>query len=310
LIVGGDIQTDLPYGIALGGSFQRDKRNTNSILPHHVRSWSLFIQETLEFKRLTMISGFRLDQHSMFGNTYNPRLTAVLQAREQLKLSANISRAFRSPTFSDLFTPHTCSSGICFKGNPQLQPETAWTYDIGTEWSMNPYFRIQTTAFFTRIRERIETTPTTALNLARAEISGIESEGHWKLGKIFSGHISYTFLRAIGQSQAGAPWLSLPQTPKHAINSSLTIKSPTGLTFTTRMQNIHNQFDKAGGNGIKIPSYTLWNLKLSQKILQAEIYFAINNLMNKHVTDSLTGSMFNPLPGRTMRGGLSIRFEN
>ncbi len=70
--------------------------------------------------------GIRLDSHSVYGTTLNPRAGIVYQLSELTRLRATVGRTFRGPTFLELFSPAPF-------GNPGLLPETAWAAEIGLE---------------------------------------------------------------------------------------------------------------------------------------------------------------------------------
>ncbi len=69
--------------------------------------------------------GLRVDSHSTYGATVNPRAGVVYRLDETTRLRAAAGRTFRGPTFLELYFPG-CS-------NPALLPETAWAAEMGVE---------------------------------------------------------------------------------------------------------------------------------------------------------------------------------
>ena len=75
---------------------------------------------------LDLTAGVRYDYYDDFGSTFNPRLALVWQEQENLTIKAMYGRAFRAPTFGELYE----INNIAFVGNPDLNPETIDTFEI------------------------------------------------------------------------------------------------------------------------------------------------------------------------------------
>lgn len=109
----------------------------------------------------------RHDQYSDVGGAttglagYGYRLTPAL------RLSANVSTAFRAPAFNELYGP--------WGSNPALGPERARSAETGLTYS-GIYGLARVTAFVTRTRDLINFVPPTftATNIDRAENRGVE----------------------------------------------------------------------------------------------------------------------------------------
>jgi outer membrane receptor protein involved in Fe transport len=79
------------------------------------------------------------------------------------------------------------------------------------------------------------------------------------------------------------------------------------------------QWESAGEQGLKVPSYMVWDLRFGCKILSADLYFEAQNLAGRRYADTydvytpLSGSSQSrlaPQPEQSFWAGLSIRFEN
>lgn len=86
---------------------------------------------------------------------------------------------YRAPNFNELFSPGF--SGL-FAGNPGLQPERARSLEAGVRGRVNEATRWQLAAYRSRIRGLISFTGDNfqAVNIARAEIEGVEAELDWR----------------------------------------------------------------------------------------------------------------------------------
>ena len=74
-------------------------------------------------------TGVETDVRPDDGVEWLPRIGAILKLVPGLRLKTNYSKAYRRPTFEELFLP---DQGYV-RGNPNLRSETAWNFDIGVE---------------------------------------------------------------------------------------------------------------------------------------------------------------------------------
>jgi vitamin B12 transporter len=310
-IWGQDTRFQLPGGLTVGGAYERDERRVVGEPARHIVNWGAYVQQAWDAGPLSLVPAVRLDQHSAFGNVVNPRLTAIYRPAEAWKVSANAARSFRAPTFVDLYYPGY--------SNPDLDPETAWTYDLGTEFRTAAGGTVGVTGFYTRLRNRIAYDVAMPVNAPRAEMSGVEVESGQRVGPFFH-KTNYTYQRAVGNSLASSAFVPLRLTPRHMANEQLTWVGRTGWSLTNSVQYVHKQYQLDGEKGLKLPSYTVWNARLAKKILGAEAYLGVDNITNKRYAEAI-GSYFDPLtlvssttlypqPGRTFWGGITMRFTD
>lgn len=311
-IAGNDTRLLFDGGLLIGGSYQRERQETESALnpqfTSHVTNWGVYLQQSITLGVWDLLPAVRLDQHSAYGNVVNPRLTAVFHASEDWKLSSNVARSYRAPSFQELFF-----QSATFNGNPDLRPETAWSYDLGVERRVSDSRGIRVTGFHTRIRERIAAAAGTYVNAPRAEVSGVELESAGHYGPLTE-TLNYAYHRAVGNSLTSSDFVALRLTPRHMANYRLDWRMRRGFTLSNTVQYVHSQHELDDQRGIKLPSYTLWNVRLSKRILGAELYGAVDNLTNKRYAEAFgthpvtSATTLLPQPGRTFWGGLQIRF--
>jgi outer membrane receptor protein involved in Fe transport len=310
-IRGDDLRLRLPSGLTVGGGYEWDGRRSditdwmgNPELPSHVANWNLYTQQNWVAGPVTLIPALRLDQHTTFGSFYSPRLTLVVRPSDRWKVSANAGRSFRAPTFLDLFYP-----GL---SNPNLKPETAWSYDLGLERRIGPSSRVAATGFYSRITDRIAADPDDGYrpnNRPRAELSGAEIEADQTWGTL-EVRTNYTYQRAVGGSMASSRYVPLRLSPRHLANQEILWHASRGWTWSNTLRYVHRQFSTDGEKGAKLPSFTLWGLRVTKRILAADLFFAVDNLTDKHYTESFGFHGYVPQPGRTYAAGLTIRFDD
>ncbi|HDK02834.1 MAG TPA: TonB-dependent receptor, partial [Gammaproteobacteria bacterium] len=105
------------------------------IRPHHRTDAYVYLQDEWDFVRdWALTAGVRYDRYSDFGGTTNPRLALVWQARYDLTAKLLYGRAFRAPSFAELFSINN-PVGL---GNPNLKPETINTAELAFDYQPTP----------------------------------------------------------------------------------------------------------------------------------------------------------------------------
>ena len=153
-----------------------------------------------------------------------PRLGAIWRIAPGLRLKTNYLRAYRRPNFTELFHP---DQGF-IRGNPRLDSEDSWNFDIGLEaarerWGPLSRLRAEAAWFRRDIDDSIEWTlvGTTMqpVNTGRAEAKGVEASVSLLLFERLSLAGSYTWL----DTEVDATGAPLPHSP------SLTLSGRVGL---------------------------------------------------------------------------------
>ncbi len=299
-IVGNDTRLQFPFGLLAGASYERDRQEILGDDARHRVDWGAYLQQTLSLGPFTLVPAARFDQYGDFGNTYNPRLTGVYQASDRLTFSANAARSFRAPSFTELF----------YAGAGTLRPETAWSYDMGGQWETSEHTSLSVAGFYVRLRDRISDGAFVLRNEPRAEQSGVEVESAGRAGP-FIGRINYTYTRAIGNSTASSRYVPLRLTPRHTANVDLTWDLSKKWSLTNRVRYVGKRFQFDEEKGAVLPSFEVWDVRVTRRILAAELYFGVENAANRRYVEGLgngPSSAFMPQPRRMFVGGINVRF--
>jgi iron complex outermembrane receptor protein len=160
-----------------------------------------------------------------------------------LELRAAWGLSFRSPTFSELYLER---GGIA--SNPELQPERAWSIDVGAEWRTH-LLTISGNAFWSTYRDLIlyQLFPPARVkpfNVGQARIAGIELQLVIPLPARFYGEISYSFLDAVNRRDGH----KLPYRAPHRLFTRLAhrgdrVEGYGEMSFTSALP--RNAFDTA-----------------------------------------------------------------
>ncbi|HCO42641.1 MAG TPA: TonB-dependent receptor [Gammaproteobacteria bacterium] len=143
-----------------------------------------FLQDEWNFQRdWTLTAGLRLDDYSDFGTTLNPRLALVWQTSYALTTKLLYGRAFRAPSFQELFAVNNPAN----IGNSSLDPETIDTVELGLDWDAGRGLRAAFNVFYYQMDDIIRFAPdpapatsATAQNTGKQTGYGLEAELAWQ----------------------------------------------------------------------------------------------------------------------------------
>ncbi len=141
--------------------------------------------------RLDYQLSVRWDRDELFGNATTGQAAVGFSPAEDLRLYTSLGRAFRAPNFNQLFSP---GFGGQFAGNPDLDPETSLSLELGSNWQITPSNQVNLNLFETRIDDLIDFVGPDfqAVNIDRAEITGAELGWQFN-GRHIRSRASYTW---------------------------------------------------------------------------------------------------------------------
>jgi iron complex outermembrane receptor protein len=79
--------------------------------------------------RATLHAGLRVEEYSTFGRAWTPSMATAIRAGERLRLRLSASRAFRIPTFTELYYRDPAHAA-----RSSLSAEHGWSLDGGADW--------------------------------------------------------------------------------------------------------------------------------------------------------------------------------
>ncbi len=306
---GGEAQFILPYGFTVGGSFvhdredYRDPLNASHNFQQAIENYGLYAQEEFRRGAWALIPSGRYDHNSQAGDSNSPRVQAIADATDWLRLSGAAAHSFATPTLDQLFIQR--SGAMPFTGNPALRPEKAWTYDAGFELHQESA-SFRATYFRANVKDLIQIAPITrdtAVNVPEARRQGAELEIRHAWNAHFQHSVNYTYLENRGKPAGVTDWTPLALSPRHAANYLATWMSGRRWRIDSTVRYEDSRYAGNGMTGTKLGSQLLWDLRLAFKLRQLELYAGVNDVTNKRY-EAVPGY---PLPGRTAYGGLSLR---
>ena len=163
------------------------------------RNLGLWVGLDGRWRQLDHEFSLRVDEDQRFGTATSG--TAALGHRFGAGHRGFISvgRAFRAPNFNQLF-----SEGFfgAFAGNPDLDPETAWSAELGLDLNVSESQQLTFSAFQTRIDDLIDFSGENfgAININRARIRGLESQYRYR-HRDWQATAQYTWQQAIDRDR-------------------------------------------------------------------------------------------------------------
>ncbi len=126
-------------------------------------------------RRFSLSISAREEVYRRFSGEFSPTVAGGVWLSSRWKLRASASRAFRVPSYTDLYYHDPGNAG-----SPGLRPERAWSYEVGGDWNPVRGVQAQATVFARRQRDGIDyfrLSPNDiwrALNIQNLNFLGIE----------------------------------------------------------------------------------------------------------------------------------------
>lgn len=152
-------------------------------------------------RRFSFSIGAREEIFSGKGAQFSPTVSVGARLKQGLHLKASVGRAYRLPTYTDLFYHDPATVG-----NASLKPESAWSYDAGLQWHSTDRFQADAMFFQNRERNVIDYVKffagdiNHAANIQRLNFTGIESALKVRLSPKQAIGLSYTWIHGTQQA--------------------------------------------------------------------------------------------------------------
>jgi outer membrane cobalamin receptor len=305
---GGDLQVNSAIGNAhlLTGGLEaiEDRVNSTATGVHQATRGALYLQDEIEVARpLTATLGLRYDYHSTYQDQINPRAGLLLRLPGEFRIRASVARSYRAPTFNDLYWP----ADAFVAGNPNLQPEKAWSYELGGEKKFGDLAVFKVAGFYRDVTDLIRWAPGTDFvwrptNVQTAHIWGGETELIFYPWKGLTIPLNYSYLDPRDES-TGEP---ITNKPKHIINAGVDYVTPFGLKSSLKgryVQYYVNNTSTLNRDYFVLDARLGYEFKIYQKF-KGEGFVSLTNILNR---DYQINEGY-PMPPQSLNGGVSIAF--
>lgn len=303
LVLGGELQRewDLGAGRVLVGGLELQRQALNALvfgspIAADVTVAAGYLQlDTILSPRGLGSLAVRVDAHSVYGLTLNPRAGVVFSLDDRTRLRLGVGRTFRGPTFLHLYFPG-CS-------NPTLRPETAWTAEASVERETDRT-RAVLTAFASEATDLISG-GCPPQNIGAASIRGLSADVRTAVSPVLLAAANVTLHSAVDRA-TGAP---LPRVPGLIARAVLTYTPRPGTALTLLGEYVGPRpdvdFSVFPASAVQLPSYVSLALRYEHTLPSGwAIMVGIDNLLDA-AYEVVKGY---PVPGRTVFVTASRRF--
>ncbi len=224
--------------------------NAPSTFSNRGYNLGLYAQDDWQITPGMLLSlGVRQDTFELYGTQVNPRIGLVVLLSDRLTLRAAAGRTFRAPTFDEL--------APSLSGNPALQPETAWSYDLGVEYLLAPGLTVQLTGYYKDATNLITSTPPlfVPMNVGRAIVTGASLEVLGRLSDRWFVRANYTGQRA----RDAATDLDIVYVPRSLGNLEVIYQIAPAVSVSAIVSYVGDRFANTGNTSL-VPGYWLTSL--------------------------------------------------
>lgn len=257
-----------------------------------------FVQGQFEFEEIlgsgvgaTLIPGIRYDSYesessssnsSNKSDEFSPKLAMQVRPIEPLSLFGSVARAFRAPNLNELFPTgtHFVIPGFgtnSFVSNPNLQPQTTDTYEVGAGLRFksvvqrNDTAQLKATRFWIRGDNFIDTVVTQPappacfppncngttrnVNVPKAELFGTEIEGSYESARAL---VQIGYSRVHGENADTGEFLGSLTPAKFTFHGAAKLpeySARVGMKMTHA-----SDFEKTSDSSLMLDEYTVFDL--------------------------------------------------
>ncbi len=300
--------TTVSYGV----EGYRDQIDSNN-LGHHGRNRGA-IYAAVDFRALRRFSvslGAREESYNGTRGQFTPSASAAYWISSKVKVRGAVSRAFRIPTYTDLYYSDPANVG-----NPDLRPESAWSYEGGVDWNAGAKVSFSATGFERRERDGIDyvkcqpgylfddgtgdciaspgaTDLWHAYNIDRLNFAGVETVVRYKPSDRQEFDLGYTGIYGAQQALNGLISQYVFNYPTHNAFAAWQGSVSHGIIARTRL-GVTQRYQR--------DAYPLWDLAIARDEGRIRPYLELTNLTDTSYQE-IVGI---PMPGRAVIGGVEL----
>lgn len=278
-----------------------------------IETKSIFLQDELNLQdKFTLVGGVRYDDHSVFGDEINPKLSAMIRLAETTTFRGSIGRSFKSPTIRQLYYDAPYRHGSYYaQSNRGLKPEKALGYTAGVEQRLFDDRIVMNLGFFRHeVEDMVIRVDTGTLynnlplmsyeNVEKAWTQGVEFMCRARLAGAFEVVMAYTYTQTeneeTGKELTYVPDHSFSLRPSYEFED-LRLGISAGVAYTGR------QYTNSDNTG-QIDAHTVVDGKI-YKYLSSKCKLSLET---DDIFDSGKSSEDRYYAGRTFTLNLDLEF--
>ncbi len=282
----------LSYGIET----YADSIDSTNLGDHsRVRGAGYAAWDTRVLRRFSVTAGIRDEFYGSFNHQVSPTVAGGAWISSRIKLRAAASRAFRLPTYTDLYYHDPANVG-----SPDLRPEKAWNYEGGADFQIATCVRASATVFQRRDTDLIDYVRYSPADIYRAAnfqhltFTGFEGMVEWRPASHGVASVQYTGLSGQRELIAGAISKYVFNYPIHNGVVGWQGEVLPGLAARTRV-GVTDRFGR--------DPYAIWDVSAARSRGRVRPFLQLTNL-----TDAAYQEILGVVgPTRAVIGGVELR---
>jgi vitamin B12 transporter len=161
--------------LSFGADYYREKGESLYSWDENRNNTGLFASYDHYFDRLHLQLGGRYDDNSRFGSQWTGQVALGYDIGESWQVMGSYGSAFRGPNLNEQYSP---GFGGLFAGNPDLDPESSTSGELGLRWQHESIGMFSASAYRTDVKDMIAFNGELfqAININKARLEGIELE--------------------------------------------------------------------------------------------------------------------------------------
>ena len=245
-------------------------------------------------KRFSLSAGAREEIFEGGNTEFSPTVSGGAWLSQRIKLRGSLSRAFRLPSFTDLYYHDPANVG-----NPNLKPETAWSFEGGLEAYLTTKIMAAITIFHRREQDGIDyvrSSPTDlwhATNIQNLNFTGVEAAMRIRLPQAQGIDVAYTGLHGAQDSLGSLESRYAFNYPIHNATVSWTGTLPGSFQARTRVGALKRY---------QRDPYAVWDFSASRAFGPVRPFVQLTNLTDASYQE-IEGVQ---MPGRSVVAGIEL----
>jgi outer membrane cobalamin receptor len=291
--------TTFSYGLEADG----DTIYSNSLGEHARNQSAGYTNLSLRaLGRFSLSVGAREEILSGGDNVFSPALAAAYTVTPTVRLRGSAGHGFRLPTYVDLYYSDPTTIG-----NPNLKPESSWSYEAGLDWApASGRLTLAATGFRLQQKDTIDYSklvlatpaltfaePYQAVNIQDLNITGAESTLRLRLSETQQLQFSYTAAHAAAPTANIISEYAFNYAAQNAI-FTWTDQLPGSVGHQITAQTKVNLVQKTTKT-----AYPLWDISFARNAGRLRPYLRLLNLSNTGYQEIPQV----PMQGRTIMAG-------
>ena len=278
----------------------------------NAQTYSAFTQQDWVINpAVTIVTGARMDYHSIFKQYFTFRLSGMYKFDETMTIRAGYSGGFRSPTLKELYTNwfHPWGGGFQLMGNKNLRPETSDNFNVSIDFNfkkLNLTFITQ----YSKIKDKINLRGNIGDTLryvnfhGNTDVLSSEVSAIYKLNRNFHFKGSYSYYD-IGKRRSENRPHTLTFKAEYIPSAKYYIPS---IIISGKYLSRTKIYDDDSSSFVSYAPYSIWRLQLASKLpLGFTLTGGINNIFG--YTADKVGFYSSVDIGRTFYLGLKWNFN-